>query len=341
MRSRSLPLLPRRPRLLLLAGALAVATALSACSDIEPGSEGVGGRLDAAGWKDQQERNLDEAIDEVLDLEVEPGSKDGAQALMTSAERRFLEDPSAHFRVYWYVGGEVETPIEGRFDLAQPAAEVQTGPDEENRYEVRLRGDDTWMRATVDGRAMDCWLHASGTAAAGGPAGVTYQAMLLVEPVAVGHLVDGGDDYPGAEVGDRVVLDLPLAATVPAVIPRLGGVAAKPIDAKATVRGLAVVGVNGRVTSIEVAAADLFAALRASRTGMPSELRPLAKDPYVRAMSAEISYHDYGTEVRVAAPPQAKVADLGRWQDLLADAQDPSGGGDGAAPSCEAALAGS
>ncbi|WP_418058448.1 hypothetical protein [Pimelobacter simplex] len=338
MLSRSLPILPRRRRVALLTGALAVATVLSACSDVVPGAEGVGGRLDAAGWAAQQEERVDEVIESVLNLEVEPGSKPGAQALVLSAERRFLEDPSAHFEVYWFSGGEVETPIEGRFDLLQPATEVKAGPDEDNRYEVRMRGNDTWMRATFDGKAMDCWMHVTGRPVRGGLVGVTYQAALLVDPDAVGHQVAGGDDYPGAEFGDRVVLDLPLAAAVPAVIPRPGGPSVKPIDPKATVRGLAVVGVSGRITSIEVGAADLFAALKESRTGLPPEFQPLVDDPTMRYMSARVVYHDYGTDVRVAAPPRAKVADMGTWEELFAGVQDPSGGEPGSAPSCAAAL---
>ncbi|GAA1521252.1 hypothetical protein [Nocardioides humi] len=341
-------------RIVLLVGALAVASALSACSTTEPRLDRVGAeKADGPGDRtaDEEDEGEDEhdgedvPQDDGAGLQVVPGTEREAQELVDAAERKFLEEPSAEFEVWWIGGGEVETPIEGAFDAAQPATEVTLGMDEDNQYVMRLRGEDTWLRATVDGRSMDCWMHLTGGAVDGGPAGVPYQALLLFEPVALGRKVLTDGDRWSLEngydrIGDRVVVELRLDEALPAVFPQPGGLAAKPLDPRARVRAVANVGVGGRYSSIEYDVADLFDALAASRGGVPEELRGLVAEPIMQDLQVEIRYHDYGSPVEVAAPPRAEVADFGSWSDLLAGIEDPAAREPGSAPSCDAALRG-
>lgn len=334
------------PRLTLLAGTLTVTALATACGlpDVRPEGAGTVGRVmgppsEAVDVEDDSDDAGDEA------LQVVPGTEAEAQALVDEAERRFLEEPSAEFEVRWIAAGSVEWPIEGSFDIEQPATEMTFGLDDDNRYELRLRGEDTWMQVTVDGRSMDCWMHLTGGAEDGGPAGVPYQALLLLEPVALGRKVltdeDRASEESGyADVGDRVVVELRLDEALPAVIPQPGGLAATPIDPRATVRGVAVVGVGGRYLTIEYAAADVFDALAASRGGVPKELQALVSQPVMRELEVEIGYHDYGSPLEVHAPPRTKVADFGSWSDLLAGLEDPAARDPGSAPSCDAALRG-
>lgn len=327
-------MLPPALRWGLLAAGLALTSTLSACAGLGPGGrsgEAVGGVRDA-----MEERSEAGAGDEAgrSGYAVVPGSKAGAQRIVDAAERRFLAEPSAYFEVRWVVGAGWDEPMAGRFDASQPAAEVKVGVDEKDQYELRLRGDDTWLRATVDGRTTDCWMHVGGGAEDGGPTGVPYQALMLLEPKALGIYDDGTDD--AGAVGHRVVVELPLAEAAPAALPRLGGLAATPIDPKATVRGIAEVGVSERYTSIEYTAADVFAALKRSRTGLPDVIRPLVDQRLLQEVVFRIVYHDYGTDVVVRRPPADRVADLGSWADL----RSGRGAADGSAPSCEAALAG-
>jgi hypothetical protein len=331
-----------RPRLTLLATALAVPPLLAGCGLIELGEDmraGKAGRLvDTTAEQDAMRETGEEGP------RVVPGTKAEAQALVDEAERSFLDEASARFDVWWIGGGEVEIPIEGSFDVAQPATELTIGPDEDNRFEMRLRGEDTWLRMTMDGRSMECWMHLTGSAEDGGPAGVPYQALLLLEPVALGRLepTDAGqaavNGYDSVE--DQVVVELRLDEALPAALPKPGGPTAEPIDPKARVRAVANVGVNGRYASIAYDLADLVDALAASRGGVPKELRGLVAEPTMREVQVRIDYHDYGSLVEVEAPPRAKVADFGAWSDLLAGLEDPAALDPGSAPSCAAALRG-
>lgn len=329
------------PRPTLLAGALSALFLLSACGLPELGGAGAG----RAGRMVELATEEEPGATDGDELQVVPGTEAEAQALVDAAEQKFLEEPSAGFDVWWIGGGEVEMPIEGTFDVGQPATELTFGLDEDNRYEMRLRGEDTWLRMTFDGRAMDCWMHLTGSAEDGGPAGVPYQALMLFEPVALGRLdltdADRWSQERGYDrIGDQVVVELRLDEALPAALPQPGGPAAKPIDPRARVRGVANVGVGGRYTSIKYDVVDLFDSLAASRGGVPKELRRLVDEPAMRAIQVEISYHDYGSPVEVQAPPGAKVADFGSWSDLLAGLEDPAARDLGSEPSCDAALRG-
>ncbi|MDQ6522466.1 hypothetical protein RB608_02590 [Nocardioides sp. LHD-245] len=330
--------------LTMLTGALALASVLAACGVPEALTDelsaGKAGRLEdrAGGGADQAS---DGEGDDGAGVQVVPGTKREAQALVDAAEQRLLEEPDADFDVSWTGGGFWETPIEGRFDAEQLAAEVTIEMGEDDRYELRLLGEDTWVRATVDGRPMDCWMHMTGGPEEGGPMGLPYQALLLLEPVALGFLeLPAGATGPQG-FGDQVVVELRLDEALPAALPQLGGPTRKPLDPRARVRAVADVGAGPRYRSIEYEAADLVDALAASKGGVPRELRRLVAEPTMRAIRVQIDYRNYGSgQVRIAVPPRAKVADFGSWSDLLAGLEDPAAREPGGAPSCDAALRG-
>ncbi len=328
------------PCLVVSAGALAVA--LAACGADDPRSGKAAGK--AGRLIEPSARASGGGPDGADGLGIVPGSKGEAQRLVDAAEQRLLEEPNADFDVSWTGGGFWETPIEGRFDAEQPAAEVTAGIGGRDRYEVRLLGDDTWVRLTTDDRPMDCWMHLTGNVDEGGPVGLPYQALLLLEPVALGFLetddAAGDDDDPAAQDADHdVVVELRLDEALPAALPQPGGLTRKPLDPRARVRAVAEVGVGPRYRSIEYAAADLFDALAESKGGVPRELRGLVAEPMMRALRVRIDYRNYGSgEVRVTAPPRSKVADFGSWADLLAGLDDPAAREPGTAPSCDAAL---
>ncbi|WGX98822.1 hypothetical protein [Nocardioides sp. L-11A] len=325
-----------------LAGALALTSVLAACGVPEALTDelsaGTAGRLDDG---PRPAGPGGAASEDGRGAQVVPGTEREAQELVDAAEQRLLEEPDADFDVSWTGGGLWETPIVGRFDAEQPAAEVTIGLGEDDRYELRLLGEDTWIRVTVDGRAMDCWMHLTGTPEEGGPVGLPYQALLLLEPVALGFLVLADGDAAAPDVGHQVVVELRLDEALPAVLPQLVAPTAKPLDPRARIRAVADVGVGPRYRSIEFEAADLFDALAQSKGGVPRRLRRIVAEPTMRTMRVRIDYRNYGSGVvHVAAPPRAKVADFGSWSDLLAGLEDPATGEPGGTPSCDAALRG-
>ncbi|WP_436699160.1 hypothetical protein [Nocardioides sp. BYT-33-1] len=326
--------------LVLLVGALTLASALAACGAPELLTDGM--RAGKAGrFEDVAPSVADRAPEDGDVVQVVPGTEREAQELVDAAEQRLIEEPDADFDVSWRGGGLWETPIVGRFDADQPAAEVTIGLDEDDRYELRLLGADTWVRATVDGRAMDCWMHLTGTPEEGGPVGLPYQALLLLEPVALGFLELADGDPAAQDVGREVVVELRLDEALPAALPQLGGPTRKPLDPRARVRAVADVGVGPRYRSIEYEAADLFDALAASEGGVPRKLRRLVAEPTMRMMRVRIDYRNYGSgEVRIEVPPRSKVADFGTWSDLLAGLENPALRDPDGAPSCDAAHRG-
>lgn len=296
------------PHVTLLAGALAVASGLSACRDVPPPEA----RPDAPSATPGA----------VATASTVPGSRERAQRIVDAAAQRLVVDGSARYTMTWRTGPEPGEKLDvgwGGFDLGGPVAYQVLGVDGAE-IETRLTVGHAWTRIGMEGQPPalgGCWVHlARGTGDEAIAAAIPPPAQMLIAPVAVGLLAEPADD--GVQ---QVAVEVRLDEAAPAVMPRVVNGLAGELDPGATVPAVLTVR-DGRYVALEYRLGAVLDAFEPD--DIPAQLEALGGS--AEELDVRFEYGSHGAEVAVRPPPAREVVDGGDQADLLAGGADATAG---------------